>query len=335
MRALLFAISAMVSLAFAELALRLLGTAGPPDSEGPRDGGFSFFRFDPQLGWDLVPGAVDRHTTPEFDVTIAITEQGLREGRVYGATPGPGTVRWLVVGDSFTFGHGVDEAESWSSVLESASAGSLEVVNLAVTGFGLDQQVLKLEGELPRWPHSSGVLVGLFEGDVFRTARTVHYGYAKPWFEVREGRLVLRGVPVPREAPEVPLGRLALTQLARTRGRELVEHLGFGSAWNRSVALFERLADLGESEGLDVRIVLIPKDRAVEGAGWRRALHERTLAEIRRRVASAGLPLIDTTAALREATARGERLYYPADGHWTPAAHAVAAGAVAAGLDDA
>jgi lysophospholipase L1-like esterase len=48
----------------------------------------------------------------------------------------------------------------------------------------------------------------------------------------------------------------------------------------------------------------------------------------------AGIACVDPLPALREARRRGERVYYPIDQHWTPAAHAIAADLVARRLGE-
>jgi hypothetical protein len=48
-----------------------------------------------------------------------------------------------------------------------------------------------------------------------------------------------------------------------------------------------------------------------------------------------GLACVDPLPALLQSTGQGERAYYPIDGHWTPAAHALAAAAVLQHLDPA
>jgi hypothetical protein len=91
-------------------------------------------------------------------------------------------------------------------------------------------------------------------------------------------------------------------------------------------------------------VLLIPSAEQVEPERWAEARRrfalrdegfdlerpQRLLGECARRH---GAPVIDVLPALRAAAARGgERMYFPGDPHWTPAAHAVAAHEVLARL---
>ena len=326
-RAVLVLFSLGVTMLFAEAALRL-AVPSPAAAVAEEDDGFSFFTYDERLGWDLVPGTADRHQSSEFDVTIRINSHGLRSDREYALEKSPGTQRIVVIGDSFLFGHGVDAAEALPALLESRLDGS-EVINLSVTGYGTDQQLLRLQEQGFRW-NPDIVLLGLFEGNIFRNARTEYLGYPKPRFVQRGGSLELINVPVPEE-PSRPgfLQRTRLWQLFGGRGADLLEHLGFGEAWPTSRAILTRLRDVCAENGSELRVVVLPKDQAVYGSGLRRAVHDRALAKIDRMLEDLDIEHLDLTAPLVDAAAQGQPLYFPLDGHWTAEAHRVAAREVA------
>ncbi len=128
-----------------------------------------FFAHHPRRGWDLVPNTEQRVNQTEFDIDVRINAQGMRDDRTYDLKPPTGVRRVVVVGDSFAFGHGVEVEEGVVARL-AAHRPDTEVLNLAVTGYGADQQLLKLldDGFAYR---PTRVLVALFEGDVFRNTR--------------------------------------------------------------------------------------------------------------------------------------------------------------------
>ncbi|MEO1366998.1 MAG: GDSL-type esterase/lipase family protein, partial [Acidobacteriota bacterium] len=303
------------------------------------ESGFTFFAHDARLGWDLVPGASDRHRTAEFDVEIRIDADGLRSPRPADATvpsaASPGSEpaarrrRLAALGDSFTFGHGVEAREAWPARLEALLDG-VEASNVAVTGYGTDQQMLRFEGRADAL-RPDAVVLGLFAGNVFRNARFEQLGYAKPRFVLRGGRLELRGVPVPEEPPSPPPSRL-WGLLSKTAGGVL-GHLGYGEAWAVTGGILDRLAAACEARGATFHVVILPKDQMIYGQGPRRKLHERMHGRLHRLLDERGLDYLDLTDALRSGAvggaAAGDRLYYPADGHWTPAGHRVAAAAIA------
>lgn len=90
------------------------------------------------IDWDLNPRNLDsRMNCDEFDVLVQTNSQGLREPD-YVEPRHAGTYRILVVGDSMTFGWGVEYEESYAQVAERALRGQLdrpvEIVNLGKAG---------------------------------------------------------------------------------------------------------------------------------------------------------------------------------------------------------
>ncbi|MEM1182008.1 MAG: GDSL-type esterase/lipase family protein [Acidobacteriota bacterium] len=323
-RLILLAMSGLFAFLCGEVALRILAQGKPKPVAS--ESGFTFFAHDPDLGWDLVPNASDRHSAAEFDVEIRIDARGLRS-----PTPSPdapvsgGALRLAALGDSFTFGHGVEAREAWPAQLGDELA-QVVTENLAVTGYGTDQQMLRFEARADELDPDV-VVLGLFAGNVFRNARYEQLGYAKPRFVLEGGELVLSGVPVPEEPPSPPMSRL-WALLSRTAGG-VVGHLGYGEAWAVTGAILDRLAADCSERGASFFVVILPKDQMIYGSGLRRSLHERMHGRLHQMLRGRGIPYLDLTEALRDGAAAGDRLYFPADGHWTPAGHRVATAAIA------
>lgn len=334
-RVVLGLVSIVVALGLGELAIRLVVPGGRAGRSTELEEGEVFTTHHPQLGWVLQPGARARQTSAEFDVSIAINGAGMREHSDYSPQAAPGMRRVLSLGDSFTFGHGVAQASAYPELLE-VWLEDTEVINLAVTGYGTDQQLLLLRQRGLSY-HPDVILVGLFEGNVFRNARRYQLIYPKPRFELAPGELVLTGVPVPRLPDDAaPAERFPLRSLALlgTHARDLWEHLGYGEAWRLTERILGEMRDAAAERGATLFVVVIPKDQAVYGTGWRHRVHQRTLEKIRRLLERNGIAYVDTTPALR-AWARehpSQPLYYPRDGHWTAAGHRVAARALLAPL---
>lgn len=329
LRLALLGFSTAVALLAAELAVRIAGLGAPPPAP-PNEVGHSFFAYHPTLGWELVPGAYERETSAEFDVEVRIDAAGLRNHAEVPVERVPGRRRILTLGDSFTFGHGVEVAQAWPARL-AAALPATEVVNLAVTGTGTDQQLLRFEQRGLAW-QPDRVLLGLFVGDVFRNHRTEYFGYPKPRFVLdEEDRLELANVPVPRQLPSRSEPSVLLGLLTR-RGGDLAEHLGFGEAWPVTAAILTRLKERCRESGAELGVVVIPKDQMIYGSGLRRWVNERAQTRVLGLLDSQGIPRLDLTPALaaRAAERPEERLYFPIDGHWTAAGHAAAAEAVAA-----
>jgi len=121
-----------VILVLGEVGLRVAGFAKGPARF-----------FDPQIGYRFLPNqsrtVLTNDGTPICKVTF--NEEGFRGPLFTGPKP-EGTTRIACVGDSFTFGWGVEDDESFPAQLaarieERAGAGEVEVNNFGVPGYNL------------------------------------------------------------------------------------------------------------------------------------------------------------------------------------------------------
>ena len=100
------------------------------------------FRPDPKLVYAPVPGARGRHASiGNFDVEYEIDEQGRK------AVPQNQDARRSVhvFGNSFTFGYGVANADTWPNLLSRKLGDDVNVLNYGVIGYSLEQMYLALE----------------------------------------------------------------------------------------------------------------------------------------------------------------------------------------------
>jgi len=102
----------------------------------------------------------------------------------------------LVVGDSFAFGDEVADDETWPSYLEQLT--SKQVINAGVGAYGIDQAYLRAE-LLLRTYEPEVVILSFISDDINRTEYSYYpYGRGwKPYFDLSDGVLQLRNVPVP------------------------------------------------------------------------------------------------------------------------------------------
>lgn len=178
--------------------------------------------FDVELGWHNRQGQSD-----PAGRTTTINSLGARSLREYTAQPPEGVLRLACFGDSFTFGSEASDEEVWCAQLE-ASDARLEVMNLGVAGYGLDQALLRFRKLQPVL--SADVLViGLQLDGIGRVvnrcrpllATASRQIFVKPRFLLRDGELEL--VPLPFS------GREDFLQCA-SRG-ELIETLAEHEFW--------------------------------------------------------------------------------------------------------
>jgi len=124
-------------------------------------------------------------------VSVTIDADSLR---VNGSGPASNEGAILAVGDSYTFGEDVGDAETWPAQLQKLTGR--RVLNGGVSGYGFDQIVLRAE-QLAAVHAPSIVIASFIAADVQRTEMYRLWGYDKPWFECDGDGLALRGVPVP------------------------------------------------------------------------------------------------------------------------------------------
>ena len=123
---------------------------------------------------------------------VAIEADGLRRtGSALSEAP------ILAVGDSFTFGDEVTDGETWPAELERLMGK--QVLNGGVSGYGFDQIVLRAE-QLAAKYKPAVIVVSFIADDIRRTEMRRLWSADKPWFVIEDGKLVLRGQPVPPRA---------------------------------------------------------------------------------------------------------------------------------------
>jgi lysophospholipase L1-like esterase len=150
---LLFCVSALLSLVVAEVILRVIYKQHYRN--GLWEASYKFVQDD-RLIYRLRPNAMTTLTTSEFDELANTNKESIRGGEISFTKPA-GAYRVVVVGDSFTFGHGLDDDETYPSRLEdiltaSVSAGRpIEVINMGVPGYTPDQEYRQIMEEVPKY----------------------------------------------------------------------------------------------------------------------------------------------------------------------------------------
>ncbi len=306
---------------------------------------------DPQRAFRLAPGFRGTEVSHEFRVPIAINSRGLRDREVAPAKP-PGTVRILVLGDSFTYGSGVAGEETFPKRLEgllAAQAGArVEVINAGVSGYGTVHEAAFLRAE--GWDYEPDlVILQVFpQNDLDDNLEP----YDR---EVVDGTLRVRTAP-----PEgvAPLRRLQAAVRARSHAYRLLGdryhflriRFGLEQSYTASLGVYLRfpservtagweatrselrdIVEMGRERSRPVLVVHAPAlaaldaDQAAAFANFYRVdpkeldwdLPGRMLAV---QCAALSVPYYDLTGRFR-ATGRARELYYAHNGHWNAAGH--------------
>lgn len=157
---------------------------------------YGFDAFDPVLGWKLQPNL---RNAPMYDgKQVNSNSRGLRGTSEYRYTKDPsGRLRVLVIGDSYTFGDGLDDHETYAAQLGPRMPGA-EVINMGIHGYGHDQILLYFQREGFKY-HPDIVVLGFVYYDLDRNLLGFR-DYAKPHFNLTDDKLLPDTTYIP--APE-------------------------------------------------------------------------------------------------------------------------------------
>jgi hypothetical protein len=317
------------------------------------------FRESAFLPYELLPDASSLHSTAEFTVSLDINSLGYR-GPEFDREKGDRT-RILVLGDSFTFGHGVAAEETYSSALERALNGAgldqgAEVINAGYASCNypdtyylyLKRVGLELEPDI--------VIVGFFVGnDVDRQGLALHEwvdvdsaglpleirgsaAHVEDGFWVSNNRALRHRLPIVRNSHLAQAIVVAATRLRAGAPTPAYNQVMYrrhytertSDAVARVKRLFGAMKALTDGADAQLAVLVIPAyeqvfPQAVFGEG--NVPDGLDLLKPQREFdqffADAKIPHLDLLPALREFSP-GEGLYFGADQHWTPRGHEVA-----------
>lgn len=145
-------------------------------------------RYSETYGWELRPGARDL----QGEHWVSVNADGYRGAPVTRERQ-PGRARVLMLGDSVTFGTYVGDGEPFADLMHRPEQG-LEVVNLAVQGFGLGQSLARFEREGRAYQPDVVVLNVCLANDFADTILPVFLydgRHPKPYYGLEHGGLVL------------------------------------------------------------------------------------------------------------------------------------------------
>ena len=357
-RLLLVAASAVLGLGIAEVAVR--SVRPQPVLRVTR----GLYAPDPPRRYRLQPGFRGTMTNRvEYRTPVAVNRLGLRGEEVTGKPPG--SLRVLVLGNSFTFGVGARDDETYPVQLEGilrSRGRPAQVLNAGAPGFGVPDAVAWLE----RWGWSLEpdlVVLGVFLGNDLQDAAA-----DGPRAVLVGGQLRMRGQKTSNLSRwlnyhshlYVLLKTSALGKMTRRlRGRpeperrrtlraefELYEKDGTSQVVRQGLAATEEAVDELAATATDrsVVAVLIPSLPQVDPTAWSQALDRLDLDPERYDAARPnrlfrelferrGIPVVDASDALASAIERGEPVYYPIDQHLTPEGYRLLADEVAQALE--
>ncbi|MEO8276100.1 MAG: hypothetical protein ABI639_07755 [Thermoanaerobaculia bacterium] len=355
------ALGAGLGLGCAEIAVRLVAPQASYATE-------RFYAADPALGWKLASDLdVEFTNRADFRVRVRTDPRGLRVGTPEsGAESDAGRPAVLAVGDSFTFGWGVEEDDTF--VARAASAAGAQAWNAGVPLYDVCQEADRASALLDELAPRV-VVLAIFLGNDESDALTDRHA-----FDVRSGAIVARG-PVSAGARlrrflwQPLLDRSHLLRLLRNSAPiAWLQHAVLGSTsfsrWvaeqrltvfrvpatagilegdRRLLTCARRLQERVAAKGSALVALLVPDQLEVQPERLAETARELRVpldavdaAAPRRRIApplvALGIPVVDPLADLVVAEASGP-LYFRQDPHMTARGHAVLARALAPVLE--
>ncbi len=340
----LLGVASVAALAVGEVFVRVVAPqqlAIDPRRVHPR----WFYASHPAIGFTMNPEFRGRFRLPEFDTRVAISSLGIRD-REHGPRA-EGTRRIVVLGDSYTFGWGVEAGERYVDRLEDrlngTEAGRWDVVKAGINAYGTREQAAWLRGH--GWDLEPDlVLVQFCMGNDFSDNEAAGY-------HVADGYLVAnRDVPAPADTARTTLlgsvkrwarerSHLYVLVRDRTRALRAVDENGAGRPselpdFNRSVddglpatvRFLREIAEDARRRAVPVLVVIVPmRHQLYESRAADPAILEHPNRAIVAACEEAGLATFDLLPGFRDRVARGSaRLYFRVDRHWTRDGHRLA-----------
>ena len=283
----------------------------------------------PRLGWALQAGSLGRHRSPgNFDVRYRISPDGLRESGASATNRAVPERRLWIFGDSFTFGHGVADDETFASVLAArVLPHGTEVLNAGVMGYGIAQQLQRLLELKDRVARGDVVLFAPLSTDLERSYDHFRYasrhlfrdskGVVEQFPDWRDGRLVAVALDTPANRVKALLYHAKYTGRGLQRVHQLLDPPGITEETH---AMIERAREVAEGQGAHFVLLFLP--------------HPEECLTGRYRVDLSSFDLPDLMHFFPSDPEGIDAIRFPSDSHWNARGHALAATAVASVLHD-
>jgi hypothetical protein len=267
------------------------------------------FLADSVIGWRIRPGHQFRWREAGRITTYRANAQGFRSPHDFATRPRGALIALL--GDSFTFGTGVEYGQTFGALIEARDSGRT-LFNLALPGFGLDQMWVTLRYvALPLVPDL--VIVAFVDQDLDRslTAYRAMEGFTKPTFIVDGDSLRPQTLA---DRPSRLMRALERHSTLWIAWRQAMRRLGFrwpiGEWWRTNSALFRQMAEDARRAGVPIVFVRIPTQLPLPFPSWNALMGEL------------GVEYVDLA---HPDSLPPYPIHFPGDGHLDAAGHAFVA----------
>ena len=305
-----------------------------------------FFQYDEMLGWVSKPNAEGIYgMTEEYTTCVKINSKGLRD-REYDYKKLGGIKRIVVLGDSMTWGVGVEEKEIFTEVLEDNFLKNIQVINMGAACYGNDQELLFLREEGVKYSPDL-VIVAFNVNDLVNNMHYIQSFQYKPMFVLdAENKLILTNVPVPQKS-FLSFGMFLYTHshtfnflFERLQSRGILDRLikkvfskkdasttnvsyitERQNGYNLTKAILKEIDTVAEANNAKTMIVIIPSRTQVKNKNCDPEING-VLVDFGK---ESNIPVLDLLPEFRNHAENGEQIYFEFDCHWNANGHKLTA----------
>lgn len=223
----------------------------------------------PTRGWAMRPSS---RFQASLNVTYTTNAQGYRA--LYDYENKKDKYGIMILGDSFTFGDEITDADTWPNRLQMQSA-DLNVLNIAGTGYGTDQMLITLEEEIGKY-HPDLVIAAFIDDNLLRTMLPFR-DYKKPLFLLDNNELRLSNVPV--GDPETVIREIARRKYVSYGRIQLINLFGYffnqltrmdsapgcnAACVRMNTAVIDKMQSVSEKNGAEFMLVYLPRGKEIQ-----------------------------------------------------------------------
>ncbi len=308
--------------------------------------------------FDFKPNYYQKHRSQEFNIDIQINNDGLRDIE-HSVFKSKGVYRILSLGDSMTFGWGVNQDETWWKILEKhlnnnpEAKYEYEIINLGVWMYTFDQQLLRLIDKGLKykpdlviqgisWPHLRTISNHNWElddfGNIVKIYDSTIYVSEEGLLKTRDKNIFISSLKKHSKLLNFILNRLQVlffkNKLITTDLVLLKEgaNENYREAWLKTFQSIKQTKDMLNQLGIEYFIFLIPREVQISKEEWfplylnymneqmyQDDIPQKIFIEFFRKLE---IPYIDLLPTFRNNYKSD--LYFNIDPHWTNKGHEIA-----------
>jgi len=324
----------------------------------------NFSTLDPDILGRGKPYGYTLHRTKDYRVKIQLNSKGLRDYE-HAYENRRNHFRIVTLGDSFTFGHGVEMEEAFPKVLEKnlnqrSEKTRFEIINASLAGWGNDQAFMFLKKEAIKY-NPNLIILGLFVGNDIIENTNTHI------FIVKDGKLL----PSPHGFQITPTLKIRSFLSSHLHLYRLLADYRFRLRYQKGLKeghyppdvqifynrykekqekgltktnlILERFLAFSREKDISFFVLVIPTKEQVDNQIYRQWVDRNQFQEdsldmglpqrvIGNYLRAKGFLFMDSLSPLKKENQK-MNLYFPNDGHWNREGHKIMAKILQEALD--